>query len=82
MQNNPPPRLSAHDMRRLAVEAVIDPRTIARYMAGLAVASTSAARILAAGVKLGLDVRPAVPSTPGARYVEIDLEAVIADSDL
>jgi hypothetical protein len=75
--------LNPHNLRRLSVEAGADPRTVTRFLAGdpaRPVTSTTAARIAAAIVRLGLDVKPATPTTPGERYVEIDPEAVVAET--
>lgn len=48
------PRLSAHDVRRLAVTAAVHPKTVARAYRGEAVRSTCAARIVDAARALGL----------------------------
>jgi DNA-binding LacI/PurR family transcriptional regulator len=49
-------RLDAHDIRRVAVEACADDRTVRRYLADTTtVQSTSRARIAAAMARLGLD---------------------------
>jgi hypothetical protein len=49
-----PTSLSPHDRRRIAVEAMSDPRTVDRYLAGRRTASTTSARIRLALTKLGL----------------------------
>ncbi len=52
---NTPPKLRAHDIRRIAVEAIVDERTVRAYLKdALRVRSTSAARITAAMQSLGL----------------------------
>jgi hypothetical protein len=60
MQSRRP--LSAHERRRIAVAAVVDPRTVDRYLRGLPVASTCGARIQEALRRLGLDT----PEAPDA----------------
>lgn len=45
--------VSAHDIRRIAVAAMTDPRTIQRYLKGEPIRSTSKARIEAALAALG-----------------------------
>lgn len=47
-------RPNAHDVRRIAVAACRETRTVARYLEGKPVRSTSAASIAAALVALGL----------------------------
>lgn len=42
------PRLAAHDLRRVAVTADADPRTVARVVAGERVQRVTLARVLAA----------------------------------
>lgn len=50
-----PPKLSAHDIRRIAAEAIVDERTVRAYLKdALRVRSTSAVRITAAMRALGL----------------------------
>ena len=46
--------MSAHDRRRIAVAAAVDPRTVDRYLRGQKVASTCTARIRQALRQLGL----------------------------
>jgi hypothetical protein len=48
------PMLTAHDRRRVAVAAAVDPRTVDRYLRGESTASTCAARIRDALRRLGL----------------------------
>lgn len=58
---------SPHTLRRIAVEAGADPRTVQRYLDGdpdRPVTSTAAGRIAAAIDRLGLNLRPATPATP------------------
>ena len=57
-------KLTPHDVRRLAVLAVCDPKTVERYYAGRRVQSTSEQRIREAAAKLGL---PVVPDVGGDR---------------
>ena len=52
----PQQKLSSHDLRRLSVEAVCDPRTAKRYLDGLPVAIMTEARIKAALARLSLEV--------------------------
>lgn len=40
--------LTAHDVRRISVEAKVDPRTVERYLAGQTMKSTTTARIVEA----------------------------------
>jgi hypothetical protein len=49
-----PRELSAHDRRRLAVEAAVHPTTVNRYLAGEAVRSTCRIHVERALVALGL----------------------------
>jgi hypothetical protein len=53
--------LSAHDTRRVAVEAGCDPRTVTAILAGRPSHSTSKARVRDALVKLGLTPRVTIP---------------------
>jgi DNA-binding LacI/PurR family transcriptional regulator len=46
-------QLNPAQLREVAVKAYADPRTVARYLSGLPVVSTSAMRIEAALVALG-----------------------------
>jgi hypothetical protein len=41
-------KLGGHELRRLAVAAIVDPRTLLRYFDGQPIRSTSATRIRAA----------------------------------
>lgn len=50
----PSATLSAHDTRRVAVEASTDPRTVVRFVRGQKTQSTTAARIRAAIERLAL----------------------------
>jgi hypothetical protein len=50
--------LSAHDTRRVAVEASTDPRTVVRFVRGQKTQSTTAARIRAAIERLALAPGP------------------------
>jgi hypothetical protein len=53
------PKLHAHDVRRVAVEACADDRTVRRYLADPAsVKSTSRVRVEGALVRLGLVAPP------------------------
>ena len=63
--------LSAHDTRRVAVEASTDPRTVVRFVRGQKTQSTTAARIRAAIERLALAQRDAGEATsePGATVV-------------
>lgn len=74
-------QVTPHDRRRIAVAAAVDTRTVERWLRGDPIRSTVAARIAQALDELRLDVKPATPTTPGERYVEIDPEAAIADSE-
>jgi hypothetical protein len=47
-------RLDAHQRRALSVAAMVDPRTVVRYLAGLPIRSTCAARIREALQRLKL----------------------------
>lgn len=52
---NTPPKLRAHDIRRIAVEAIVDERTVRAFLRDAQrVRSTSAARITLAMRALGL----------------------------
>ena len=42
------PTVGAHEARRIAVEAIADPRTVVKYLSGAPVRSTVAVRIEAA----------------------------------
>lgn len=64
--------VSAHDVRRIAVAAMTDPRTIQRYLKGEPIRSTSKARIDAAVLTLGI---PA-PSAPAAQGKTMDEDRV------
>lgn len=48
--------LDAHALRQVAVEAMVDPRTVARLLAGGEVRPLSAQRIRAALSRLGFEV--------------------------
>ena len=65
-----PAKLDAHDLRRVAVEAGCDPRTVTRHLGGEFVRGPVKARIADALRKLGLvpppDREPA-PREEGAR---------------
>jgi DNA-binding LacI/PurR family transcriptional regulator len=62
-------KLSAHDVRRVAVESCSHDRTVRRYLADPArVRSTSRARIEGAMVRLGFAVPTAAPDANGARH--------------
>jgi len=50
-------RLTAHDRRRIAVRACVDPRTIDQYLRGRA-QSTTSARIEQALRSLAIELRP------------------------
>ena len=50
----PLPPVTAHDRRRIAVAAAVDPRTVDRYLRQQPIASTCAARIRDAIRRLGL----------------------------
>lgn len=60
--------LSPHDIRRVAVVAITDPRTVANYVSGRAVRSTSETRIVEALRELGREdlIRQAPPATAEA----------------
>lgn len=58
------PTISAHDVRRIAVAAMTDPRTIQRYLKGEPIRSTSKARIEASLAALGF---PAAAPSPAPR---------------
>lgn len=57
------PRVSNHDLRRIAVEAICDPRTIVRYLRGESMSQLQATRIEQAFRALSLEsllaLRPA-----------------------
>jgi DNA-binding LacI/PurR family transcriptional regulator len=59
-----PPLLSAHDIRRVAVEAAVCPTTARKFLAGRPVRSTCRARIERALRALG------IRQTPFARMAE------------
>ena len=48
------PQLSTYDLRRVAVAADVDPRTVARVLAGERVQRTSRAAVLEALQRLGV----------------------------
>ena len=52
--------LSAHDVRRVAVAAKVDPRTVKAYVAGKTTQSTTSALIARALAECGLSATPAV----------------------
>ncbi len=61
-------RITAHEARVIAAAAAVDPRTVARYLAGRKVASTCGTRIAAALREAGFpDSRFPPPSTEKAR---------------
>ena len=47
--------LVAHDVRRIAVEAICDPRTVERFLRGEEIKDGSEIRIRAAMVRCGLE---------------------------
>jgi len=61
--------LNAHDVRRVAVAAGCDPRTVLRYLRGKTIQSTSAARIAGALRELGIQAAPATDETPSGPAV-------------
>ncbi|MFO0588818.1 MAG: hypothetical protein U0441_14810 [Polyangiaceae bacterium] len=50
--------LSAHDVRRLAVEAMCDPRTVISFMKGAPMKGTTRARLVKAALALGFKAPP------------------------
>jgi hypothetical protein len=60
-------RISPHDARRIAAEAIVHDSTVRRYFAGLAIRSTCRARIDAALKRLGLPEPQPRESSGGAR---------------
>lgn len=55
--------ITAHDIRRISVESLTDPRTIGRYLRGEHVRGMSETRIRAAIAKLGITIPdPAAPA--------------------
>jgi DNA-binding LacI/PurR family transcriptional regulator len=50
---------SAHEVRRIAVEACCDPETVHRYFEGRAMKSTTTERVEAALRRLGMNTEPA-----------------------
>jgi hypothetical protein len=48
------PKLDAHDARRVAAEAVCDPRSVQKYLSGGTLRPTTTQRVRAALIKLGL----------------------------
>jgi hypothetical protein len=75
--------LGAHDLRRVAVTAIADTATVARYLRGGAVRSTSRARIEAALAALGLlgHLRPSQPFSDAKRAGARAHETVPASED-
>lgn len=57
------PQPTAHEVRRIAVAAIVDPRTVRTYLEGRPTRSTTAVRIAEALRALGL---PAPQSTAAA----------------
>lgn len=55
--------LTAHEIRALAVEARVDPRTVTRWLAGLQGTAESEARLVAAAAKLGIFRSPVAVSS-------------------
>ncbi len=53
-----PIAISAHDRRRIAVHASVDPRTVDRALAGQTIRSTTRARIAEAMAVLGFGELP------------------------
>lgn len=53
LRREPNPALTAHERRRLAVEAAVHPATVERYLAGAPVRSTCRSHIERALVALG-----------------------------
>jgi hypothetical protein len=49
-------KLTAHELRQLSVVAVVDPRTVVRFLRGKKIASTCGARIVVALRQLGLSM--------------------------
>jgi DNA-binding LacI/PurR family transcriptional regulator len=56
--------LTPHELRRIAVEAGVDPRTVASYLRGGRVVSTASARILRALEALGFSAVRRGPVAP------------------
>jgi hypothetical protein len=52
--------LSAHDLRRLAVAAEVDPRAVQRCLAGRPVRRSTRMLVIRAAADLGIDI-PAIP---------------------
>lgn len=59
-----PGMITAHDVRRIAVESITDPRTVNRFLRGESVRSMTSARIAAALEKLGIAIPAPAPATP------------------
>lgn len=53
---------TAHEVRRIAVAAAVDPRTVRAFLEGRPIRSTTESRITDALRLLGLPVTPAAPS--------------------
>ncbi len=54
-RRNAKPKLTPHNLRAISVTAGVDPRTVLRYLAGVAGTSTSDARIASALRAAGRD---------------------------
>lgn len=54
----PPPILTPHERRRIAVAAFVDPRSVERWLRGERMKSTVAARIAETVRLLKLDLKP------------------------
>ena len=63
------PKPTAHEVRRIAVAAIVDPRTVRTYLEGRPTRSTTAVRIAEALRALGL---PAPQSTAATPATEVD----------
>jgi hypothetical protein len=58
--------ITEFDLRRLAVDAAVDPRTATRWLAGLPVHEASRGKLLAAAARLGI-----VPASAGMNATEL-----------
>jgi hypothetical protein len=62
--------LRAHDIRRVAVSAMVDPRTVRAYLRGRRTQSTTAARIAEALRTLGIPAASPDSAKPAERTTD------------
>lgn len=58
---------TAHDVRRLAVESVTDPRTVRRFLEGKPLREMTRIRLEQAAARIGVSVAPVAVAAPKKR---------------